>query len=88
VPLKQTAAFSLTHPNSIFRFKFTRLSAVEPNKVFSFILTNQTDGTYILSKCEPELNKDKTDVLVQVLNSDSDNGLMHFMAGMSECIYD
>ncbi|KAL7513273.1 hypothetical protein ACHAXN_010487 [Cyclotella atomus] len=69
-------------------FKFTRLSAVEPNKVFSFILTNQTDGTYILSKCEPELNKDKTDVLVQVLNSDSDNGLMHFMAGMSECIYD
>jgi hypothetical protein len=73
-------------PNPIiYRFKFTKLSAAEPTKVYSFILTNQPDGTYILSKCEPELNKHKTDELVQVLNSDCDNGLMLFMAGMSEC---
>ena len=68
------------------RFKFTKLSPTEPNKAFSFLLTLAPSGSYMLSNCEPNLETKKTDELVQVLNSDSDNGLMYFLVGMRKFI--
>lgn len=74
---------SLTHLN-LHRFKFTKLSPTEPNRAFSFILSLQLDNMYVMSKCEPELDTKRTDELVQILNSDSDDGMNYFVVGMSE----
>ena len=66
------------------RFKFTKLSQTEPNRAYSFVLTFQPDNNFVMSKCVPELDAKKTDELVRVLNSDSDDGWMYFVVGMSE----
>lgn len=67
-----------------YRFKFTRLSPVEPNRAFSFLLYLQPDNTYNLNECNPELDKKQTNELLHVLNSDNDNGLTYFLVGMSK----
>lgn len=75
------------YPN---RFKFTKLDPAEPTKVFSFLLSLKPDNTYAMMKCDPDLDEKKTGELIQILNSDSNNGLMYFLIGMSKkccCIF-
>eukprot|EP00804_Cyclotella_cryptica_P023655 CCRYP_017687-RA/>CCRYP_017687-RA protein AED:0.08 eAED:0.08 QI:166/1/1/1/0.66/0.5/4/1483/240 len=61
-------------------FKFNKLDPNDVRRPFSFILTLRQ--SYELSSCNPELDKKKTDELLNILNSDADNGLMYFLVGM------